>query len=99
MVVAIAGLDFNTPDSLLQEYIIKFRGKLMNQSVSYSKFTEGPFKGKYNGERKYQVDFSEATTNMGTYHFIDGSRIRECFIGVKHVEGATRALVSALVKG
>ena len=53
MLVTVAVLDFNTPDTLMQEYIIKFGGKLMNPSVSYSKFTKGPFKEKYNGERKY----------------------------------------------
>ena len=81
VVVTVAGLDFNTPDTLIQEYIVKFGAKLMSPNVMYSKYTEGPFKGKFNGERKYQVDFTEATTNMGTYHFIDGSRIRVFYRG------------------
>ena len=53
----------------------------MSPSINYSKFTEGPFKGKYNGERKYPVDFSDSTITMGTYHYIDGSRIRVFYRG------------------
>ena len=81
VIVTVSGLNFNTPDTLMQEYFIKFGGKLMTTSVSYSRFTEGPFKGKFNGERKYQVDFSEATSSMGTYHYIDGSRLRVFYRG------------------
>ena len=57
--VSIVGLDFNTPDSFVTDYLSKF-GTVLNITVVYSKFESGPFKGKYNGERKYQVDFSKA---------------------------------------
>ena len=53
----------------------------MNNSVIYSRFSEGPFKGKYNGERRYQVDFSNSSRSMGTYHFLDGSRVRIFYRG------------------
>lgn len=79
--VTVTGLDFNTPDSLLFEYIKKFGGIIMNNSVIYSKFSEGPFKGKYSGERKYQVDFGNSLKCMGTYHYIDGARIRIFYRG------------------
>ena len=49
--VAITGLDFNTPDKLVLEYLGKF-GDLVNQSVIYSKLETGPLKGKYRGEQK-----------------------------------------------
>ena len=41
--VSVTGLDFNTPDSLVFEYIKKFGGIIMNSSVIYTKFVEGPF--------------------------------------------------------
>ena len=54
--VTVSGLDFNTPDSLVFEYIKRFGGIIISNNVIYTKFSEGPFKGKCNGERKYQWD-------------------------------------------
>jgi hypothetical protein len=81
VIVTFAGVDYNTPDTLIQEYIKKFGGKLMSQNVSYGRYSEGPFIGKINNERKYQVDFSDSKKKMGTYHFLDGSRIRVFYRG------------------
>ena len=80
--VTVVGLDFNTPDSYVFEYIKNF-GRIVNNSVIYCKFTEGPFKGKFNGDRKYQVDFSESKIHMGTYHLIDGERVKIFYRGNK----------------
>ena len=55
--VIVSGLSFNTPDTLVQNYITKFGGKLVRNDVIYGKHSEGPFKGKTDGTRKYQVDF------------------------------------------
>ena len=79
--VSVTGLDFNTPDNLVRDYITKFGGVIINTSVIYSRFTEGPFKGKFTGERKYQVDFSDSRKPMGTYHFLDGARVRIFYRG------------------
>ena len=72
--LSVVGLDFNTPDNFVVDYINKF-GSVMSSAVVYSKVESGPFQGKYNGERKYQVDFSKATKQMGTFHIIDGSKV------------------------
>ena len=48
--LSVMGLDFNTPDSLMIEYIQKFGGVIISNSVIYGKNTEGPFKGKSSGE-------------------------------------------------
>ena len=37
VLVTVAGVDYNTPDSLIQEYLEKFGGKLMNQNVIYGR--------------------------------------------------------------
>ena len=79
--VMVSGLNFNTPDTFVQEYITKFGGKMISSSVIYGRHGDGPFKGKVNGDRKYQVDFTGSTMNMGTYHFLDGERIRVYFRG------------------
>ena len=46
--VTVTGLDFNTPDTLVLEYLGKF-GKVKSSSVIYCEYSEGPFKGKKNG--------------------------------------------------
>ena len=62
--MSVIGLDFNTPDTLMMDYINKFGGVIISRSVIYSKYSEGPFKGKYTGERKYQVDFSKQRSTI-----------------------------------
>ena len=79
--VTIAGLDFCTPDNLIFEYFKKFGGEIVNNAVIYGKFSEGPLKGKYNGERKYQIDFSNSKVAMGTYHYLDGAKVRIFYRG------------------
>ena len=79
--VTVTGLDFNTPDSLVQEYITKFGGKLITKDVIYGKYGEGLFKGKLTGVRKYQVDFSEAKLQMGTFHILDGQKVKVFYRG------------------
>ena len=58
--VTVVGLGFNIPDSLVQEYITKFGGKLVTNDVIYGKFGSGTFQGKLNGVRKYRVDFTQS---------------------------------------
>ena len=79
--VTVTGLDFNTPDSLVQEYITKFGGKLVTKEVIYEKYGVGLFQGKVNGTRKYQVDFSEAKLQMGTFHILDGQKVKVFYRG------------------
>ena len=81
VIVTFAGVDFNTPDTLIQEYITKFGGKMVSQTVTYGRYKHGPFIGKVNNERKYQVDFSDSKMRMGTYHFLDGAKIRVFYRG------------------
>ena len=71
--VTIRGLNFNTPDSLVMEYINKF-GIVVNNKVIYETDREGPLAGLRNGDRKYLVDFTNGR-NMGTFHLIDGSNV------------------------
>ena len=79
--VTVSGLDFNTPDTLVQEYISKFGGTMVSNNVIYARHGEGPFKGKLNGDRKYQVDMTTTTSTMGTYHYLDGERVRVYYRG------------------
>lgn len=79
--VTVVGLDFNTPDSLVKDYIEKFGGKSVNQQVIYGRHGEGPLKGVFNGERKYNVEFSDSAIPMGTYHFLDGAKVRVFYRG------------------
>ena len=79
--VTVLGLDFNTPDTLVQEYIIKFGGTMVSTNVIYARHGEGPFKGKVNGDRKFQVDMTATSSTMGTYHYLDGEQVRMYYRG------------------
>ena len=79
--VTVMGLGFNTPDSLIQEYITKFGGKMVTKDVIYGKYGKGPFQGKLNGIRKYQVNFLEAKLQMGTFHILDGKKAKIFYRG------------------
>ena len=88
--VTIDGLDFNTPDGFVIDYLNKF-GVVLTNAVVYTKYDSGPLKGKFNGERKFQVDFSKSARQMGTYHLIDGSKVRGSIEAtIKHVAAATK---------
>ena len=85
--VTITGLGFNIPDSLVQEYITKFGGVLVTNDVIYERYGTGPFNGKINGVRKYQVDFRNATEPMGTFHLLDGRKLKVFYRGNKSTCG------------
>ena len=78
--VTVSGLDFNTPDTFVMSYLNRF-GKASTDKVIYDRYKEGPFIGKFNGDRKYQVDFTESDVFMGTFHLIDGSRVKVFYPG------------------
>ena len=94
--VTISGLDFNTPDTFVMGYLAKF-GTVVTTAVLYDKYKDGPFRGKYNGERKYQVDFTSSKTAMGTFHIIDGSRVRVYYPGNKKTCGRCHKTVENCV--
>ena len=81
--VKIEGLDFNTPDNLVREYLSKFG--TVKSDVIYGKYDTGPFKGKYNGERKFQFHFTGR--QMGTFHLIDQNKVKVFFRGNKKTCG------------
>ena len=80
VVVTISSLDFDTPDQFVIEYLNKF-GKVINKQPIYCKGTEGFMKDKFNGTRKYLVDFSQSIRYMGSYHFLDGEVVRVSYRG------------------
>ena len=77
--VLIKGLNLNTPDSIVKEYLNK-HGKVVNDKVIYETEKEGPFKGLKNGNRRYLVDFS-AGINLGSFHILDGANIQISYSG------------------
>ena len=91
--VKVEGLDFNTPDNFVIDYINKF-GTVKSNVVVYTKYESGPFKGKYNGIRQYQVDFTKAKLQMGTFHLIDGSKVRVFYRGNRKTCGRCHKLAS-----
>ena len=83
--VKVSGLNLNTPDSLVVEYLNK-HGRVVNSKVIYETDKEGPFKGLYNGDRRYLVDFTDGR-NLGSFHLLDGARIRVNYSGQRKTCG------------
>ena len=81
VIVTVSGLDFNTPDSLVQGYLEKFGGNLVSQEVIYARHGDGPLKGAFNGERKYNIEFPDTARPMGTFHFLDGAKVKIFYRG------------------
>ena len=71
----------------------------MTQEVIYGKHGDGPLQGGFNGDRKYNVEFSDTAKSMWTFHFLDGARVRIFYREIKRLaEGAMLSLDPAQVK-
>ena len=90
--VKISGLNINTPDSLVVEYISK-HGKVVHPKVIYDTDKEGPLKGLKNGDRRYLVDFTNGR-NMGSFHILDGVRIKVNYSGQRKTCGRCHSTAS-----
>ena len=55
--VRVTALNLNTPDTFVLQYPNK-HGAVASRQVIYETDKEGPFKGLYNGNRRYLVGFS-----------------------------------------
>ena len=74
--VLVTGLHFNTSDDMVKEYLECFGAKVSGSEPVYGVHKEGPWKGQYNGDRRYKADFSGQLLSMGTYHLLGGAKVR-----------------------
>ena len=65
VMLLITGLSFNTPDTQVKHYVESFRAKMISVEPVYGVYREGPWRGQYNGERRYKVDFTNQSMKMG----------------------------------
>ena len=79
--VLITGLSFNIPDSQVKHYIESFGAKMVGVEPIYGVYKDGPWRGQYNGERRYKADFTEQIMPMGTYHLLNNDKIRVMYPG------------------
>ena len=79
--VTISGLDFNTPDEMVIEYMEKFGAVMITKKCIYPTHQSGYKKGNRTGDRKFQADFSKAKEAMGQIHFLGGKKIRVSYRG------------------
>ena len=77
--VTIRGLNLNTPDTMVMEYLTLF-GRLVKNVVVYDTIKEGPFSGLKNGDRRFMMDFTGGK-NMGSYHPVDGINVHVSYPG------------------
>ena len=81
MKLRTVGLYFNTPDSLMVAYLENFGIKVSSQNSHMDSFKEGPWRGKLNGERVYQAEVHSQKCPMGSYHLMDGARVKVIYPG------------------
>ena len=77
----ISGLNFNTPDEQVKHYVEHFGVRFVNVEPVYGVHHEGPWKGQYNGEKRYKVAFTDQVIPMGPYHLLNGAKIRIVYPG------------------
>ena len=68
----IQGLPFLFPEDELRSYVAKFGGIISPKPPVLAKYTSGPAKGKFSGERRYKADFTSQKRPMGSFHSIKG---------------------------
>ena len=83
--VIIRGLNLNTPDGAVMQYLAHF-GKIVKEEVVYLRNKVGPFAGLKNGDRKYLLDFT-CGKNLDSFHIIDGVRVTISYPGQKRTCG------------
>ena len=79
VVVSVKGVHPNTREEVVLEYLSKF-GKVVNNKVIYSVYTDGPLRGMRNGDRNYKVEIKPGTL-LGSYHVIDGHKVNMKYPG------------------
>ena len=77
----ISGLPFNVSDDEVRDYVQKFGGKITTPTPQLCTFRDGPWKGQYNGDRRYRVDFSGQKRPMGSFHILGGTRVKVVYTG------------------
>ena len=75
--MTIIGLDFNTPNRFVLVYLGKF-GTITSNTVVYNKYDRGPFKGKYTGERVYEVYFTKSEKQMEYFTLLMDQELEYC---------------------
>ena len=79
--IRMVGLYFNTPDSLISDYVECFGIKLVSSSPKMDTHQKGPWKGQLNGDRIYEAKVHSQKCPMGSYHLIDGARVKVIYPG------------------
>ena len=79
--MVISGLPFNVSDEEVRDYVARFGGKLKNIPPEFCKIKDGPWKGQFNGERRYKVDISGQKMPMGSFHIIGGTKVKITYRG------------------
>ena len=79
--MTISGMPLCSPDSLVEEMVQLYGGKLLSPHGVMEKYRVGPFRGQFNGVRRYQVDMTSQVQPMGTSHLLDDTRIRVQYPG------------------
>ena len=76
----VIGLPFNAPDSIVEEYVEMFGGQVKG-APRMGVYTEGPWRGQWNGDRIFNVNMGDQKTPMGSFHLIKGCKVKIVYQG------------------
>ena len=76
----VLGLPFNAPDSIVEEYVEMFGG-VVKGPPRMGIYTQGPWRGQWNGDRIYSVNMGDQKLPMGSFHIIMGFKVKIVYQG------------------
>jgi hypothetical protein len=85
VVVTVKGINPNTRDSVVLDYLGKF-AKIVSTKAVHCVFKEGPLRDMKNGDRAYKVEVKPGE-NIGSYHIIDSHKVSMRYAGQQQTCG------------
>lgn len=77
----IMGLPFNRPDTVVQEMVENPGSRMVSPNSTIETKKEGPWRGQFNGTRRYRVEMGGQVLPIGSYYLLDDTRVRVQYQG------------------
>ena len=77
----VMGLPFNSPDTVVHEMVENHGGHMVSPHCSMETIKDGPWRGQFNGTRRYRVEMGSQILPIGRYYLLDDTRVRVQYQG------------------
>ena len=79
--LVIMGLPFDSPDTIVQEMVENHGGKMVSLHSTMETIRDGPWRGQFNGTRRYRVEMGSQVLPIGSYYLLDDTRVKMQYQG------------------